>query len=62
MKIYMSPLLCLIGALVYLLLDQHRTAESTRSRLMELGRLLFWVGLLVFLMRSGPDVLYSFGK
>lgn len=42
MFIYLSLLVCVIGALVY--------ALSANPKLVELGRLSFWVGLLVFLL------------
>ena len=43
MIIYLSLLVCIIGALVY--------ALSANPKLVELGRLSFWVGLLAFLLR-----------
>ena len=47
MVIYLSLLVCVIGALVY--------ALSANPKMCELGRLSFWVGLLAFLLRvSAP--------
>jgi hypothetical protein len=40
--IYLSLLICVIGALTY--------ALSANPKLAELGRLAFWVGLLAFLL------------
>jgi len=43
MIIYLSLLVCVIGALMY--------ALSANPKLVEIGRLSFWVGLLAFLLR-----------
>ncbi len=42
MIIYLSLLVCLIGCLMY--------ALSANPKLAELGRLMFWVGLVTFLL------------
>jgi hypothetical protein len=48
MIIYLSLLVCVLGALVY--------GYSSNPKLAELGRSAFWVGLLVFLLRfSDPS-------
>jgi hypothetical protein len=47
MVIYLSLLVCIIGAFVFIL--------STNPKAVELGRMSFWCGLLAFLLRvSGP--------
>lgn len=43
MIIYLPLLICLIGALVY--------GFAANPKAQELGRLSFWVGLFVFLLR-----------
>ena len=47
MIIYLSLLICVVGALMY--------ALSANPKLVEIGRMSFWVGLLAFLLRvSAP--------
>jgi hypothetical protein len=48
MIIYLSLLVSLVGLLMY--------ALSTNAKLVELGRMMFWVGLLAFLL-TGAEVL-----
>jgi len=43
MVIYLPLLVSMIGVLMY--------ALSTNGKLVEIGRICFWVGLLVFLLR-----------
>jgi Na+/phosphate symporter len=43
MIIYLSLLVCVVGALVF--------ALSANPKMVELGRLSFWCGLLAFLLR-----------
>jgi Na+/phosphate symporter len=47
MTIFVSLLVALIGVLMY--------ALSTNPKLNEIGRMMFWTGLLAFLLRFGPD-------
>lgn len=42
MIIYLSLLVCLVGVLMY--------ALSANPKLVEIGRMMFWVGLLAFLL------------
>lgn len=46
--IYLSLIVCIIGGLVYLFIEPTPTSPRT-TKLAELGRLAFWVGLLTFL-------------
>jgi hypothetical protein len=49
MVIYLSLLVALVGVLMY--------ALSTNGKLVEIGRICFWTGLLAFLLRmTGPSV------
>ena len=43
MVVWLSLLVCIVGALVYVI--------STRAKFSELGRLAFFAGLLVFLLQ-----------
>ena len=52
MTIVVSLLVCLIGVLMY--------ALSANAKLVEIGRLMFWVGLLAFLLRFGPETVAIF--
>lgn len=45
MWIVLSALVCLIGVLMY--------ALSANPKLVEIGRMMFWVGLLAFLLTLG---------
>ena len=47
MTIFVSLLISLVGLLMY--------ALSANAKLVEIGRLMFWVGLLAFLLRFGPE-------
>lgn len=49
MIIYFSLLVALVGVLMY--------ALSANPKLVEIGRICFWTGLLAFLLRmTGPSV------
>lgn len=49
MIIYLSLLICVIGLLMY--------ALCVNPKLIEIGRIMFWVGLLAFLLTGvGPMV------
>lgn len=48
MIIYLSLLVSLVGLLMYVL--------STNGKLVEVGRLMFWVGLLAFLFNDSALV------
>ncbi len=48
MIIYLCLLVCLAGALIYALASNPKAAE--------LGRNMFWCGLLAFLLIGGPTV------
>jgi len=49
MIIYLSLLVALAGVLMY--------ALSANPKLVEIGRIMFWTGLLAFLLRMvGPSV------
>lgn len=54
MIILLPLLICIIGLLVY--------ALSTNSKVAELGRLSFWVGLLVFLLHVSSETIGALGK
>lgn len=45
MIIYLPLLIALIGLIVYL-------TATTNGKLTEIGRILFWVGLLAFLLHA----------
>ena len=49
MTIIVSLLVCLVGVLMH--------ALSTNGKLSEIGRMMFWVGLLAFLLRVGPETI-----
>lgn len=49
MIIFVSLLVALVGVLMY--------ALATNAKLIEIGRMCFWVGLLAFLMRLEPQML-----
>lgn len=46
MTIYLSLLISVVGLLMYVL--------ASNPKIVEIGRLMFWVGLLAFLMGGGP--------
>jgi hypothetical protein len=46
MIIYLSLLICVIGLLIWFV----RPSPETNPKMAELGRIMFWVGLLAFLM------------
>lgn len=46
MQIYLSPLVALIGLLMY--------ALTTNGKVAELGRIMFAMGLLAFLLQFAP--------
>jgi hypothetical protein len=49
MLIYLSLLICVIGLLMY--------ALASNPKLVEVGRMMFWTGLLAFLLTGlGPMV------
>jgi Na+/phosphate symporter len=48
MIIVLPLLVCIIGLLMY--------ALSANPKLVEIGRMMFWVGLLAFLLGAGPVV------
>lgn len=48
MFIYLPLLICLIGLVLYLISVQPKPAE--------IGRIMFWVGLLAFLLIGGPMI------
>lgn len=48
MIIYLSLLICLVGLLMY--------ALSVNGKLVEIGRMMFWCGLLAFLLTGGEVV------
>jgi hypothetical protein len=50
MIIYLSLLVCIVGALIY--------AFATNPKLSEIGRMSFWCGLLAFLL-TAPGHLVS---
>ena len=47
--IYFSLLVSLVGMLMY--------ALSLNAKVSEIGRMMFWVGLLAFLLRVGPETI-----
>jgi hypothetical protein len=48
MIIYLPLLVCIVGALMY--------ALATNPKLVEIGRLSFWVGLLAFLLHGAAAI------
>jgi hypothetical protein len=52
MIIVLPLLVSLIGLLMYVL--------ATNGKLVEIGRIMFWVGLLVFLLHVEPTTLSIF--
>jgi hypothetical protein len=62
MTIYLSLLICLVGLVVYLIANTPPSANPISAKVMEVGRLMFWVGLLVFLLRFGPEVISALPK
>ena len=46
--IYLPLLICIIGLAIYLLIDP----ALRGGRVLEAGRLMFWVGLLVYLFKG----------
>lgn len=49
MIIYLSLLVCLIGVVMY--------AISSNPKMVEIGRLMFFAGLLAFLIRLTPQAI-----
>jgi hypothetical protein len=49
MVIYLSLLIALVGILM--------EALSANGKIVSIGRDMFWVGLLAFLLKLGPDAL-----
>jgi hypothetical protein len=47
--IYFSLLVCVIGLLIYVL-------STTNAKVVEIGRIMFWCGLLAFLLESVPKM------
>jgi hypothetical protein len=47
MEIYLSLLVCIVGLVVYLV------TKPEHAKPAEVGRLMFWVGLFVFLLQFG---------
>jgi hypothetical protein len=47
MIIYLSLLVCVVGLLIYVL-------STTNPKVVEIGRTMFWCGLLAFLLESVP--------
>jgi hypothetical protein len=54
MIIAVSLLVAVVGVLMY--------ALSVNPKLQEIGRLSYWVGLLAFLLRVGPEMANLLGK
>jgi hypothetical protein len=54
MSIYFSLLIALIGVLMY--------ALCTPPKLQEIGRIMFWVGLLAFLLHDAEHILALTGR
>jgi Na+/phosphate symporter len=54
MLIALSLLVSLIGLLMY--------ALAANPKVNEIGRIMFWVGLLAFLLRVGPETIGLMGK
>ncbi len=51
---YLSLIVCLVGLVIYIF------SRPEQSRFTETGRILFWVGLLVFLLKDAPQVVNLF--
>ena len=54
MTAYVSVIFAVIGLIVYLI--------SQAPKPTEIGRIMFWVGLLAFLLRVGPETFSLFGR
>ena len=52
MVILLSLLVCLVGVLMY--------ALSVTTKVCEIGRIMFAFGLLVFLLKFGPEIVTLF--
>lgn len=48
MIIYLALLVCIIGLVVYLAAD---TTKPNGAKVAEIGRIMFWTGLLAFLLQ-----------
>jgi hypothetical protein len=46
MIIYLPLLICIIGLLMYILAE--------KPKVQEVGRIMFWTGLLAFMLGGGP--------
>jgi Na+/phosphate symporter len=55
MLIVLSLLVCIIGLLIYAL-------TKDNSKVLEIGRIMFFCGLLVFLFSVGPDIIKLFNR
>ena len=53
MTIYLSLLVCLLGLVLYYVFGNPPSPSTPNSKTMEVGRLMFAVGLLVFLLQFG---------
>lgn len=54
MQIYLSLLVCILGLVIYLITNHAKASE--------LGRAMFWVGLLAFLLEFGGASLALRGR
>jgi hypothetical protein len=54
MSIYFSLLIALVGVLMY--------ALCATPKVQEIGRIMFWVGLLAFLLHDAEHILSLIGK
>ena len=52
MIIYLSLLICIIGLILYLA----RPNPDINPKIAEVGRIMFWVGLLCFLLKDSEAI------
>lgn len=56
MYIYLSLLICVVGGIVYLIVN-----APQNQKIAELGRVMFAMGLLAFLLQYVPHLLKLYG-
>jgi hypothetical protein len=60
MIIYLSLLICIVGLVVYFLNNPPRTPSQRSATWAEVGRIMFGVGLFVFLLTYKASSTFSF--
>lgn len=59
MEIYLSALIAIIGLLIYLLAGNPPNTAPYGSKVSEVGRIMFFCGLLAFLFGPGIHTLFT---